>query len=313
MEIAALACLLVCYTEEVLGADIINIEEMVTTVQITHFDIVVGRGGLFTNLLSVGSCHNSTTTSFLCQGWHPARHAWCRKRLNVGQNDNRKTVHMTRTINSSALTSRMTAGGYGRGARVRMLVPSRILPDASLWKPTAAVERSRRWTRCELTAGTVARVGDGGWMRLRVRRSSPVSVCLLTSRGQTRGLVGSQYDTPTMVNQDLYLRVCVCMWVGVRVGVRARARLGRGGKISPQPILPLPLRTYTFCTSIQYPFVYSFISFIMDLPKLPHLCSVTSSCVDTGTCSSTNVKNIFTIYSSVLWEAYNTLEFPHCE
>lgn len=34
----------------------------------------------------------------------------------------------------------------------------------------------------------------------------------------------------------------------------------------------------------------------MDVPKLPHLCLVTSSCVDTGSCFSTNVKNIFTIY-----------------
>lgn len=219
--------------------------------QITHFD--VGGGGIIHQPAVYCAAATTAGSRFLYQGWHPASHARCRIRLNVSQEDNRKAVHTTRTINSSALTSRTTAGGYGTGARVRTLVPSRILPDASLWKPTAAAERpldemsADYW---EMTGGRDCVWGAACF------RFSPVSVCLLSSRDRTHGLVG-------MILQQWWARIysCVCVRAGARTSLW-------GCKISPQPpILPLPL--CTLCTFIRYPFVYCSFPSLWTSPSFP--------------------------------------------
>lgn len=97
------------------------------------------------------------------------------------------------------------AGSYGRGARVRTLVPSRILPDASLLKRTAAVERSRL-PRCDRACVRSQRVGAGCWMRVRRRALgllSRLSLGLLSSRDRMRIGRDAVNDTPAMVSQDL--------------------------------------------------------------------------------------------------------------
>lgn len=73
-----------------------------------------------------------------CGDWHPAgrthtaattthTHTHTTQYLEEWQAASRCT-HLSETL---ALTSQRTAAGYGRGARVRTLVPSRILPRAS--------------------------------------------------------------------------------------------------------------------------------------------------------------------------------------
>lgn len=58
----------------------------------------------------------------------------CSVKKLQGKNTTRSTLN---TVISQTLTSRRTAVGYGRGARVRTLVPSRILPRASAVNPNS--------------------------------------------------------------------------------------------------------------------------------------------------------------------------------
>lgn len=151
------------------GADI-NMRAVVTRLQTRRFNIGAGQltALLFGQLPPQRGLSSSATVPDAAQCWALRAH--------------RQQIRGTRTIKSGALTSRRMAGSHGRGARVRTLVPSRILPDASLLKPTAAA--------CLPDRGLL-RVGAGWWMRAREVLSlspSPVSpsvsclsLCLLSA------------------------------------------------------------------------------------------------------------------------------------
>lgn len=77
------------------------------------------------------------------------------------------TVHPAYIVIRHTLTSLRTAAGYGRGARVRTLVPSRILPSASPANPNSCSQEDLRREETggrELPARWEGVTEDGRWM-----------------------------------------------------------------------------------------------------------------------------------------------------
>lgn len=161
------------------------------------------------------SSHTHTTTSpplrFLAQRYR--RHVPQQSFSLSAVRRSRQTYILIR----DTLTSRRTAVGYGTGARVRTLVPSRILPRASPLKPNSCsqgdladegrgrggrerelpvrlsvglggVEEDRRWTDGEMVGCVLLSLSLPSvclpWSALRC--------CLLSSSDSARRLVGTQ-------------------------------------------------------------------------------------------------------------------------
>lgn len=128
--------------------------------------------------------------------------AHCMKsREASGHKHTAKTKHTDSLRTYIALTSLRTAAGYGRGARVRTLVPSRILPRASPVNPNSCSQGGRKRGGGEAAACvSLCRAGrgwrriDDGWMDRWVCARlafSPLCLCPPLS-GQLSAAVSSR-------------------------------------------------------------------------------------------------------------------------